>query len=262
MIPFSSGFKQVNGITLYYEMYGEGPPLVLIHGGGGSVQHDFNQLITRLHPDFTLIGIDLQNHGKSGHRDAAETFEQDAHDVIGLLEQLGVFNATFLGFSNGGNTVLQIAHLFPQCTRAIVVASAFYKRNGMIDGFFEGMGQITIADMPQSLKTSFLELNPDESRLRNMFEKDLERMLHFQDWSDDVLSSLRVPALLIAGDQDVVKTRHTVAMAALIANSRVLILPAGHGDYLMADEAGYVDHHLIDFTASQIVKFSNSVKKN
>lgn len=260
MQPLETGFRNVNDVSLYYEVYGTGQPLVLIHGGGGSIQHDYQEIIPRLYSHFQLIGVDLQNHGRSGHRTIPETFEQDASDVVELLRQLGVEKATFLGFSNGGNTVLKIAQLFPECVEALVVASAFFRRDGMFDGFFEGMNHATLDDMPESLKTNFLHLTPDHSKLLNMFEKDSQRMIHFQDWDESVLRSLRAPVLFLAGDQDVVKVQHTVEMAGLVDSSRVMILPAGHGTYLMADERGQTDKELIDFVALQIVKFSNTSK--
>ncbi|HAO28727.1 MAG TPA: alpha/beta hydrolase, partial [Chryseobacterium indologenes] len=77
MNPVETGYKQVNGIRMYYEIYGSGKPLVLIHGGGSSILFDFKEVIKRLQYQFQLIGIDLQNHGRSEHRDIPETFEQD-----------------------------------------------------------------------------------------------------------------------------------------------------------------------------------------
>lgn len=69
MEPHKAGYLDINGIRLYHEIYGEGKPLVLVHGGGSSIQQDFKEVINRLHNERMLIGIDLQNHGKSDHRD-------------------------------------------------------------------------------------------------------------------------------------------------------------------------------------------------
>ena len=106
MNPVEKGYKKVNGIQLYYEIYGSGKPLVLIHGGGSSMLYDFKEVIARLEGKFQLIGIDLQNHGRSEHRDIPETFEQDADDAAGLLAALNIDKALFWGFSNGGSTVM------------------------------------------------------------------------------------------------------------------------------------------------------------
>ncbi|MFZ4929225.1 alpha/beta fold hydrolase [Chryseobacterium sp. Mn2064] len=255
MNPVEKGYKKVNGIQLYYEIYGFGKPLVLIHGGGSSILYDFEEVIERLQSKFRLIGIDLQNHGRSEHRDIPETFEQDAHDVAALLAEINIEKASFWGFSNGGNTVMQIAHHYPKRVDKLVVASAFYKKDGMIDGFFEGMMEATFESMPEAFKINFLNLNPDFSKLENLFDKDCKRMQTFEDWDDEVLQSIKAPALFISGDQDVMKPEHTVEMWRLVENSKLMILPATHGSYMMADFDGSIDVNLINFTTQEVEKF-------
>lgn len=255
MNPVEKGYKQVNGIRMYYEIYGSGEPLVLIHGGGSSILFDYKEVISRLENQFQLIGIDLQNHGMSEHRDIPETFEQDARDVAALLKEINVRKASFWGFSNGGSTVMQLAHLFPEIVEKLVVASAFYKRAGMMDGFFESMMEATLESMPEPLKINFLNLNPDFSKLENMFDKDSKRMQAFEDWSDDVLKGIKSPTLFISGDKDVMKPEHVVEMWRLVEGSQLMILPATHGSYMMADFGGNVDEKLIDLTVSEVEKF-------
>ncbi|MCT2406380.1 alpha/beta hydrolase [Chryseobacterium antibioticum] len=257
MEPKEKGYKQVNGIRMYYEIYGSGKPLVLIHGGGSSILFDFKEIISRLEGQFQLIGIDLQNHGMTDHRDIPETFEQDAHDVTALLKELHIEKASFWGFSNGGNTVMQIAHRYPGIVEKLIVASAFYKRNGMMDGFFESMAEATLESMPEPLKINFLNLNPDFSKLENLFDKDSKRMQTFEDWDEAVLTSIEAPTLLISGDKDVMKPEHTVEMWRLIPDSQLMILPATHGSYMMADFGGNTDHNLINLTVNEVTKFLN-----
>ncbi|WP_250253429.1 alpha/beta hydrolase [Chryseobacterium sp. Marseille-Q3244] len=258
MNPLEKGYKQVNGIQMYYEIYGSGKPLVLIHGGGSSILYDFKEVIARLENEFQLIGIDLQNHGRSEHRDIPETFEQDADDVAALLKALNVDKASFWGFSNGGNTVMQIGHRHPKIVEKLVVASAFYKRNGMMDGFFEMMNEATFDSMPEPFKINFLNLNPDFSKLENLFEKDSKRMQTFVDWSDEVLSSIQSPTLFISGDKDVMKPEHTIAMWRLVENSQLMILPVGHGTYMMADFDGSLNENLVNFTIKEVANFLNN----
>lgn len=255
MTPKEKGYKTVNGIQMYYEIYGSGKPLVLIHGGGSSILFDFKEVIARLEDRFQLIGIDLQNHGMTEHRDIPETFEQDAHDVAALLKEINIHKASFWGFSNGGNTVMQIAHLYPDLVEKLIVASAFFKRSGMIEGFFEGMQEATLEIMPEPLKTNFLNLNLDFSKLENLFDKDSKRMQTFEDWSEDILKGIQSPTLLITGDKDVMKPEHTVEMWRLIPDSQLMILPATHGSYMMADFEGNTDQNLISFTTSEVEKF-------
>ncbi|MGG7437542.1 alpha/beta fold hydrolase [Chryseobacterium arthrosphaerae] len=257
MDPVEKGYKKVNGIQMYYEIYGSGKPLVLVHGGGSSFLYDFKEVIERLQGKFQLIGVDLQNHGRTDHRDIPETFEQDADDVAALLTELAIDKASFWGFSNGGSTVMQIGYRHPGMVEKLVVASAFYKREGMIDGFFEGMMDATFESMPEPFKINFLNINPDFSKLENLFDKDCKRMQTFEDWEDKVLTSIQSPVLFISGDQDVMKPEHTVAMWRLVKDARLMILPATHGIYMMPDFDGSISKNLIDFTVNEVEKFLN-----
>jgi len=126
-----------------------------------------------------------------------------------------------------------------------------------MEGFFESMEEATLESMPEPLKINFLNLNPDFSKLENLFDKDSKRMQTFEDWDEKILTSIKVPALFMSGDQDVMKPEHVVEMWRLVPGSRLMILPAGHGSYMMADFEGNTDSGLINFTVSEVMKFLN-----
>lgn len=227
-----SGYADINGLHMYYEIYGEGKPLVLIHGGGSTIGTSFGRVIPQLSRSRMVIAVELQGHGHTADVDRPESFEQDADDVAGLLKYLKTDKADFLGFSNGGNTAMRIAMRHPQLVHRLVVASAFYKREGMVKGFFEGMEKAALKDMPEDYKNAFLQINNDTSKLRTMFEKDRARMVQFKDWKDEELASIKAPTFIIAGDKDVITTEHTVAMSRLIPDCQLAIFPGEHGKYL------------------------------
>ncbi len=230
---FREGYAEVNGINMYYELHGDkGEYLVLIHGGGSTIGTTFGKILPVLADHYRVVALELQAHGHTGDRDAPESFEQDADDVAALLNHLHIARAFFFGFSNGGSTAMQIAVRHPAIVSKLVIASAIYKRSGLPPGFFEGMEHATLDNMPKELQDAFLEINPDRSKLLNMFTKDRDRMLHFKDWPDEMLQSITAPALIINGDRDVVTNAHAVAMSELIKNARLMILPAGHGAYM------------------------------
>ena len=227
-----TGFAAINGIKMYYEIHGEGEPLVLIHGGGSTIQTSFGTILPLLAQQFKVVAVELQAHGHTTDRNAPESFEQDADDVAALVKHLSLKKAHFLGFSNGGNTAMRIAMRHPELVNKLVLISSFYKRDGMIPGFFEGMQHATLESMPQLLKTHYLEINNDEKGLVAMFTKDRDRMIQFKDWSDDELRLIKAPAFLICGDHDVVTAEHTLKMAQLIPNNQVMILPGTHGSFI------------------------------
>jgi len=231
-VPFTSAHSTVNGILMYYEIYGDGKPLVLIHGGGSTIQTTFGNIIPGLSKNHKVIAVELQAHGRTGDRNTPISFEQDADDVATLLANLGISKADVLGFSNGGNTTMQLAIRHPQLVEQIIVASAFYKRIGMQDGFWEFMKKGTIQDMPQILKDEFLRVTPDSARLQNLFDKCSKRMLEFKDWHDSLLQSIQAATLIVAGDADVAKPEHYVEMYRLIPNCQLMIIPGGHGKFM------------------------------
>src|ERR1700676_3298963 len=125
-------YAEVNGLHMYYEIYGTGKPLVLIHGGASTIQTTFGRLIPALAKTHKIIAVELQAHGHSDNRDGRQiTFEQDADDVATLLGQLHIDHADFFGFSNGGTTALQIAIRHPGLVNKLIFASSMYKRAGV-----------------------------------------------------------------------------------------------------------------------------------
>ena len=235
----SSGYGAVNGIRMYYEIHGKGQtPVVLIHGGGSTIESSFHYLLPLLAAHRRVIAVELQAHGRTSDRDSPESFQQDADDVAALLAYLQIGKADFLGFSNGGSTVLQIAIRHPDLVDKIVPISGVYRRDGLVPGFFESMPKATLDVMPAILREDFLKETPDTAKLLVMFQKDKQRMIDFKDWSDDDLRSIKAPAMIISSDRDVIMPEHTLRMARVIAGARLVILPGVHGSSIGAAEAG------------------------
>lgn len=134
-LTLKKGVSEVNGIGMYYEIYGYGKPLVLIHGGGSTIETSFGRIIPLLSTNHQLICVELQAHGRTSDRNSEISFEQDADDVAALLKNLHIEKADILGFSNGGNTALQIAIRHPQLCDKIIAASILLKRDGAFLSF-------------------------------------------------------------------------------------------------------------------------------
>jgi len=227
-----TGYSPVNGIKMYYEIHGTGKPLVLIHGGGSTIETSFGRIVPLLANNRQVIAVELQAHGHTEDRKTPLSFAQDADDVAALLKNLGIAKADFLGFSNGGQTTMEIAMRHPALVNKIILASTFYKRSGTFPQFWEMMNHAEFKDMPQPLKDDYLRINNDSAGLLNMFNRDVERMQTFKGWSDEEVKSIKAPALIISGDQDVGTSEHAVEMHRMIANSQLAIIPGGHGKYL------------------------------
>lgn len=227
-----SDYAPVNGIKMYYEIHGKGFPLVLIHGGGSTIETTFGRILPLLAKNHLVIAVELQAHGRTSDRNAHETFDQDADDVAGLLNYLAISHADIFGFSNGGQTAMKIAIRHPELVRKLVIASAFYKREGIPTWFWPAMNNASFNDMPEELKDGYLAVNDSHAGLLNMFHRDAHRMQTFEDWKDEDLKSISAPSLIISGDADVVSPEHAVSMSRFIPNCQLAILPGGHGKYL------------------------------
>ena len=232
--PTRSGFAPVNGLQLYYEVYGNqtGVPLVLLHGGGSTIGTNFGRVIPFLNDHRQVIAVEFQAHGHTRDVDRPFTFEQDADDVAALLDSLGVPEADVFGFSNGGTTALQVAIRHPAKVNRLVVASSNYRRDGMIDGFWDAMQKGTFDDMPQPYKDAYLKINPSQAGVHALFERDSKRMLAFKDIPDESIRAIAAPALVVDGDRDVVRVEHALALSKLLPRARLAVLPSTHGEYL------------------------------
>ena len=233
VIQMKSGYANLKDLKMYYEIHGEGKlPLVLIHGGGSTIETTFGNILSLFAKNRKVIAVELQAHGRTSDRPGPVTFEQDADDVTALLKTLKIDSADILGFSNGGNTAMRIAIRHPSVVHKLVAISAFYKREGMMPGFFEGMEKASLENMPKPLQEAYIKVAADKSQLQVMHDKDKERMLHFKDWTDDDLRSIKAPTLLMVADHDVMTVEHTVIMSHLVPNAELMVLPGIHGSFI------------------------------
>ena len=175
-------YAQVNGIRMYYETYGpeRGVPLVLLHGGGSTIDVTFGRILPFLAHDRRVIAIEEQAHGRTSDRDAPLSFATSADDVAALLGHLHIEQADVFGFSNGASVGMAGRDSpSPGCaqTRFRVVDD---EEAGRAAAAVELIQSADISNMPQPLKDAFLKVNPDPAKLKTMHDKDAERMRHFR----------------------------------------------------------------------------------
>lgn len=232
--PVTAGHLPIHGLQMYYEIHGagDGPPLVLVPGGGSTIDATYGRLLPHLARHRRIIAVEEQAHGRTSDRGRPSSFEDSADDVAALLDKLGVARADIMGFSNGASIALQVAIRHPARIRRLVFASSMTKRAGTAPAFWDMFPHARFEDMPQVLKDEFLRVNPDPAKLRTMFDRDVERMRSFRDVPDAAIAAVTAPTLIVAGDHDVPTTDHAVALGHLFPHARLVILPGGHGDYL------------------------------
>jgi len=248
-------YATVNGLKMYYEIHGTGNPLVLLHGGGSTLQSTYGHILPELAKYHKVIAVELQAHGHTADRGRPLSFEQDADDVAELLKQLHIEKADIMGFSNGGTTTLQIAIRHPEIVNKLILASANYKLDGMQPDFFDGFKHATLENMPKPLQDAYLDANPDPKGLQIMFDRDVERMSAFKDISDDDIKAIQAHTLIINGDAEVVRVEHALELSHTLPHAKLAIIPGGHGDYIGEICSPNIQSKIPDLVAAMIEEF-------
>ena len=208
----------VNGIRLAYRTFGEGDPLILLHGGFGSVEM-FGPNVERLAAGRQVIGVDLQSHGRSPIADRPMRFETMADDIAELIRQLGLSKANLLGFSLGGGVALRTAIQHPEVVNRLVLVSTPFRRSGWHPEMAAAMSQMG-PEVAEPMKQSpmyavYREIAPDVDAWPVLVEQ-LTTLLHLDyDWSAEI-PGLPMPVMIVAGDADGLPPSHAVDFFALL----------------------------------------------
>ncbi len=225
-----TGYAPVNGLRMYYEIHGRaedtGVPLVLLHGGGSTIETSFAEILPSLSSSRQVIAFEQQGHGHTADIvDRPFSFEQSADDAAALLRHLDIESADFLGYSNGGNVALQIAVRHPERVRRLVAVSAMLRRDGLYPEFWESMKNAAPETMPDELRQAYHDVSPHPEQLEMFHEKCARRMLEFRDWREEDVRAIRAPTLVVVGDADIVRPEHAVEMFRLLPRGRLAVLP-------------------------------------
>lgn len=219
-------YAEINGLNLYYEIHGSGgTPLVLMHGGGSTIESNFAKIIAPLAKTRQVIAFEQQGHGHTADVDRPFSFEQSAEDAVALLKHLGITKADFLGYSNGGHIAFEIALKHPEVVRKLIIESAMFDRSGADPAFWGGFPHAKQSDMPAELQRAYLKVAPHPEDLPKFFAKSVERMLHFQGWTPEQMQSIHAPTLVLLGDRDVLTVEHAVRLFRLLPHAQLAVLP-------------------------------------
>jgi pimeloyl-ACP methyl ester carboxylesterase len=220
-----TGYAPVNGLQLYYEIRGAGQPLVLLHGGGSTINTSFGPMLAALAKTRMVIAFDQQGHGRTADVDRPFSFRQSADDALALIQFLKIDKADFMGYSNGGHIAIQIALSYPESVRRLIIESAMFSREGGDPSFWESFRNAKLDTMPSELRQAYLAEAPHPENLQSFFDKSVQRMLNFKGWSTDEIRSIQAPTLILLGDRDIVRLEHAVEMFRLLPRVQLAILP-------------------------------------
>jgi pimeloyl-ACP methyl ester carboxylesterase len=221
-----SGYAPVNGVEIYYELHGSGRPLVLLHGGFGSIEM-FAPVLSALAAGRQVIGVDLQGHGRTLPFDRPMSFVAMATDVAELIKWLGHETADVMGYSLGGATALRLAIDHPEVVGRLVLTSVPYAFSGWHDYNQQGMKGLAAAPeqavepMRQApMYHAYAQLMPDaETNWPKTIAQTARLVGRDFDWSEQV-KKLTSPTLLVVGDWDSVRIGHATAFFELLGGGR------------------------------------------
>ena len=201
--PSNSGYVPVNGIKVYYEVYGEGRPIVLLHGAFMTIDMNWGQLIPELSKTRKVIAVELQGHGHTPFSDRKLSHATLASDVAGVMDYLKIDSADVAGYSFGGAVAYQFAIQNPKRVTKLVIISSTYKSTGWlpeINNAFKAMKPEWFANSP--MKTTYDAVAPDKTK----WIKFMEQMITYAqapfDFGDSNISKITAPVLIISGDND------------------------------------------------------------
>jgi pimeloyl-ACP methyl ester carboxylesterase len=212
----------VNGIQLAYQIFGAGSPLVLLHGGFGSVEM-YGPNVELLAAEHRVIGVDLQSHGRSPAADRPMVFETMADDIAALMTELKLEHAAIMGFSLGGAVALRTAIQHPRLVDRLVLVSTVFKRSGWhpeMTAGMDAMGPQTAEPLKHSpMYEAYVQIAPRKEDWPLLVTQLTTALKIDYDWSADV-ARLPMPVMIVAGDADGIPPSHAVEFFGLMGGGK------------------------------------------
>lgn len=213
-----SGYVEANGVNCYYEIHGEGEPLLLLHGGLGSIDM-FETVLPILAEGRQVIGVDLHGHGRTALGDRPISLIDMGDDMAVIVKELGHDQVDVLGYSLGGGVAFRMAVQHPEAVRRLVITSAGFAQDGFYPEMLPQQAQVG-AEMAEAMKetpmyTSYVAVAPHPEDFPKLLDRMGELMRKPYDWTEDV-KTLKMPVMLVYGDSDMFRPEHIVEFYQLL----------------------------------------------
>ncbi|SDI84862.1 Pimeloyl-ACP methyl ester carboxylesterase [Frankineae bacterium MT45] len=230
-----SGHLEVAGLRLYYEHSNDlsasaKTPLLLLHGGLMNIELGFSRLLPALAASRPVLALELQGHGRSTDGDRPFTMPTLAADVGALLDELNLPAVDIFGFSLGGLVATEFAVQRPERVRRLVLASTHFRADGYHAEINDPALHATSTRMPTAedfaaMQQSYAQLAPDPSHFGAFAAKASSAVAACTGWSDEAITGLPMPTLIVIGDHDFVRLEHSVEFLGLLRRGELAVLP-------------------------------------
>lgn len=224
--PVTGRFVQANDIRLYYEIYGNGPPLLLMHGNSGSIA-SFSKFIPLLASKYKVIAVDSRAQGRSGDSEKELTFEQIASDFSLLLDSLHLKSVYAVGWSDGGIVGLQMALSYPEkISKLVTIGANFVADSTALSADNFDTTKITwFHQLPPDDQKRIILDSHDPARAALIYDKLINLDLIYPNFTLAQLDSIKTPTLVVAGDHDIIIDTHTLKLFHTLPHSQLFIVP-------------------------------------
>ena len=235
----------INGIQLYYEVHGEGEPLILVHGGLGNSTY-WEKQFDAFAAEYQVIALDSRGHGRSTFSDEPIGYDLMMSDVIALMDHLGIEKANLLGWSDGGIIGIDMAINHPDRVDKIIAYGANYNPSGVRSDIEEN--EVFNAYVEKAIE-DYLALSPAPEKLDAFFENIGNMWATEPNFTVEQLGAISTPILVLDGeDEEAILTEHTVEMAGLIPTAELLLMP-GTGHFAMWEQSDEFNRIVLDYLA-------------
>lgn len=228
----TTGYAPVNGVKMYYEIHGNGEPVVLLHGAFMTITNNWTapwgdgatNWISELTKTRKVIAVEMQGHGRTADTSRDITNENLADDVAALLEQLNIPRADLIGYSMGGAVAMHCAIRHPDKVRKVVVISSFFRRDGVVKEAVDAIPKLTADDFKGSpIELEYKRLSPTPDDFPKFVKRVLATASKGDEFGADKLKATTAPMFFIHADADGVRLEHVAEMFRLKGGG-------GHGD--------------------------------
>ncbi len=223
-------YADINDIKIYYETYGEGEPVLLLHGNGGSIENFMFQ-IPEFSKHFKVIAVDSRAQGRSTDSDKEITYSLMASDMAALIDKLNLGSVYVVGWSDGGIIGLELAYNYPDKVKKLVTVGANYSnKNFMASNDHIRMDAkdtlvIRSRRIAQKYKNTLERLSPNPERIPEIRRKLKALMVKYPNFTTKQLGTIKTPTLVIAGDHDIISLDHTVSLFASLPHAQLFVVP-------------------------------------
>jgi len=213
-----TGYAEANGISYYYEISGEGEPLLLLHGGLGSTDM-FRPVMPALTGHRQVIAVDLHGHGRTELGERKIDLVDIGNDMAAVLKALGHDKVDVLGYSFGGGAGFQFAAQHPEMVRRLAIVSAGFSEEGFYPELRAQQVQLTAEAAPFMKDTpmykSYMAVAPKPDDFPKLLQGMGDLMRESYDWSEEA-KKLAMPTMIVFGDSDMYKPEHVIKFYQLL----------------------------------------------